>query len=346
MSYTHKLACLLLVLGTAALGQAQSTLGTPVAVETPRDNFTSPPSLFETGPLLRRPLIGSWGRVRPSSPHLMPPLAAPEPTLTKEDVARITSDGGFSPAEITAAKIKFDESQAKTRQAAVRYLATVDCTYYPEAEASLIAALRADRSESVRYEAAVALGTCRGATKRILEALNLSALGYDLDGNPPESSDRVRQAARNSLNRVVAATMPAYTWSAQAMAPTMPLMPYAPVIPWFDPYAVVPTQSIYPTGAYLPPISNATNEERELAETISAPAKTKIAPPAPSVIVPTPPRTLAEWIQNHTTSRQSLRTPSAASSSTIDPRLRGLTPLGSIDSLSIPNSPVPTTTLP
>src|SRR5256885_11485017 len=40
--------------------------------------------------------------------------------------------GSLSPAETTAAKIKADEAGANARRAAVRYLGTVDCHYYPE----------------------------------------------------------------------------------------------------------------------------------------------------------------------------------------------------------------------
>jgi hypothetical protein len=37
--------------------------------------------------------------------------------------------------------------------AAIEYLATVDCRYYPEAEAGLIAGLRAEKNECVRIAA-------------------------------------------------------------------------------------------------------------------------------------------------------------------------------------------------
>src|SRR5262249_25016443 len=61
-------------------------------------------------------------------------------------------------AEGAAAAIKKDEAEAAARRAAVRYLGTVDCRRWPEAEDGLINALRADRNECVRMEAAFQLG--------------------------------------------------------------------------------------------------------------------------------------------------------------------------------------------
>src|SRR5262245_7073449 len=72
-----------------------------------------------------------------------------------------------------AAKVKLDEAGAKARRAAVRYLGTVDCHYWPEAEDALIGGLRMDRNECVRYEAALALGNGCCCTKKTIEALNI-----------------------------------------------------------------------------------------------------------------------------------------------------------------------------
>ena len=69
-------------------------------------------------------------------------------------------------AEGAAARIKADEAEAKARRAAVRYLGTVDCHYWPEAQAALIIALRADRNECVRLEAALALVGQRAQQRR------------------------------------------------------------------------------------------------------------------------------------------------------------------------------------
>jgi hypothetical protein len=102
-------------------------------------------------------------------------------------------------AEGDAAKIKKDELEAKKRQAAVRYLGTVDCHWWPDAEKGLINALRADRNECVRHEAALALtrGCC--CTKGVIEALTICVSGSEKDGNPSENSERVRMQAQVAL---------------------------------------------------------------------------------------------------------------------------------------------------
>jgi hypothetical protein len=99
-----------------------------------------------------------------------------------------------------AARIKADEAAAKERRANVRYLGTVDCRYWPEAKEALINALRADRNECVRLEAALALmrGCC--CNKATIQALVLTVTGSADDGNPAEVSERVRAAAFTALN--------------------------------------------------------------------------------------------------------------------------------------------------
>jgi hypothetical protein len=98
-----------------------------------------------------------------------------------------------------AATIKAERAQAKLRQEAVSYLAGVDCRYYPEAEAALIASLRADRDECVRWEAAqvIAGGCC--FTPPVIAALKICASGSEEDGNPGERSTRVRMTAVRAL---------------------------------------------------------------------------------------------------------------------------------------------------
>lgn len=107
-------------------------------------------------------------------------------------------------AEGAAARIKADEAAAKARRAAVRYLATVDCRYWPEARDALINSLRADRNECVRWEAAMAMGSGCCCNKEILRALAIVVSGSEADGNPPEVSLRVRSAAAASLDRCLA----------------------------------------------------------------------------------------------------------------------------------------------
>jgi hypothetical protein len=107
-------------------------------------------------------------------------------------------------AEGAAAKIKADAAGAKARIAAVKYLARVDCSIWPEAADALVNALRADKVECVRYAAAEALGTGCCCGKKTIVALSIAAAGSDRDGNPPEKSDRVRSAAQSALENCLA----------------------------------------------------------------------------------------------------------------------------------------------
>jgi hypothetical protein len=109
--------------------------------------------------------------------------------------------------EGAAAQIKKDEAEAKARRAAVRYLGTVDCHYWPEAQEALVNALRADRNECVRLEAAWALGRGCCCTRFIIKELAICVEGSDADGNPSETSDRVRAAAQGALAHCLACFM-------------------------------------------------------------------------------------------------------------------------------------------
>jgi hypothetical protein len=104
-------------------------------------------------------------------------------------------------AEGAAAAIMADTLAAKERRAAVRFLGTVDCRYWPEAEMALINALRADRNECVRLEAAISLNRGCCCTKNIIKALALTVASADDDGNPRENSPRVRTLAHRALMR-------------------------------------------------------------------------------------------------------------------------------------------------
>ena len=118
---------------------------------------------------------------------------------SKNSGANSSASAGPPGPQQAAEAIKQDQAQAKARRDAVRYLATVPCHYYPEAEAALIKALRTDRSECVRWEAAHALAQGCCCSKRTIEALNLAASGSQKDGNPSELSMRVRIEAINAL---------------------------------------------------------------------------------------------------------------------------------------------------
>jgi len=97
------------------------------------------------------------------------------------------------------ARITKEEAEAPARRASVRCLAYADCNWYPEAEAALITALRTDRNECVRLEAALVMGTGCCCTRKTIEALTISVSGSKKDGNPPENSPRVKSAAYASL---------------------------------------------------------------------------------------------------------------------------------------------------
>jgi|GEM_PF-1828732 len=104
-------------------------------------------------------------------------------------------------AEGAAAKIKAEEAQAKAKIAAIEYLATVDCRYYPEAEAALIAGLRAEKNECVRIAAAKAFvnGCC--CSPKVMKALTISVSCSNKDGFPAEASELVRTYAYVALER-------------------------------------------------------------------------------------------------------------------------------------------------
>jgi hypothetical protein len=103
-------------------------------------------------------------------------------------------------AEGAASRIKKLEAEAKARRAACRYLGTVDCRRFPEAELALINSLRGDTNECVRIEAALALGNGCCCTKKVLEALVITVAGKKTN-DPAETSLRVKAAAAYALER-------------------------------------------------------------------------------------------------------------------------------------------------
>jgi hypothetical protein len=97
------------------------------------------------------------------------------------------------------AKVRADRLGAKRRKEAVEAMRDVDCNYWPEAEDALVAALRTDRNEAVRYTAARTLASGKCGTKKTIEALSVCTSGSDRDGAPGEVSQAVRAAAAKSL---------------------------------------------------------------------------------------------------------------------------------------------------
>jgi hypothetical protein len=99
-----------------------------------------------------------------------------------------------------AAQGKADAADAKARVGAVQYLGTLDCHWFPEAEAGLVKALRMDRNECVRLAAAVALNRGCCCTKAILDALMDCVDGTEKFG-PYENSPRVQNVALLALEK-------------------------------------------------------------------------------------------------------------------------------------------------
>ena len=104
-------------------------------------------------------------------------------------------------AQGAAAKIKAEEAQAKAKVAAIAYLASVDCRYYPEAEAGMITGLRAEKNECVRLAAAKALASGCCCTPKVVKALAMSVSCTNRDGFPAEASELVRTYAYVALER-------------------------------------------------------------------------------------------------------------------------------------------------
>jgi hypothetical protein len=139
----------------------------------------------------------SMAPVRMFSGGLVPPCCPLTPSAAQLAAPADSPEGA-------AARIKADEAAAKERRANVRYLGTVDCRYWPEAQEALISALRADRNECVRLEAALALARGCCCNNSTIVALTLTVTGSEEDGKPAEASDRVREVALMALNSCLA----------------------------------------------------------------------------------------------------------------------------------------------
>lgn len=172
------------------------------------------------------------------------------PVASRADLAKPADS-----AEGAAARIAADEAGAKARRAAVRYLGTVDCHYWPEAEAGLINALRTDKNECVRMEAAWALGSGCCCTKKTVEALSITVSGSDRDGHAAEKSDRVKEAARFALERCVACFNSKCAAGEQLPAPKEQApkekaentagKPKQPAVPYYEKISTEPAEDIY-----------------------------------------------------------------------------------------------------
>jgi hypothetical protein len=188
---------------TAGLGAAGTGAATPAAAAAPRTIWgmfgLSSANIHacieklckcQFGQKVNNLLAGPVGLI---SGGQIPPLCPPAPTPAQ--IAAMAPGG----AEATAGKIKASEADAKARVAAVEYLGTVDCSRWKEATKALINALRADPNECVRYAAARVLNSGCCCNKDTIEAMRICVAGEDKDGNPPETSPRVKAAAFGAL---------------------------------------------------------------------------------------------------------------------------------------------------
>ncbi len=142
-----------------------------------------------------RPMTGLAGL---GDLNCCPPLiGTPGATPSKE---QLKDDGAVG----TAAAIMKSEAEAKARRAAVRYLGTVDCRHWPEAETQLIKSLRTDPNECVRWEAALALSRGCCCNKNTIAALTDVLSEEPKDKHPVERSERVRAAAAGALGLCLA----------------------------------------------------------------------------------------------------------------------------------------------
>src|SRR5262249_61901957 len=121
---------------------------------------------------------------------LLPQICPDTPTAS--DLASDLAAGG---PQGVASQIKAAEAQAKAKIAALEYLATVDCSVWPEAEKAMIDSLRSDRTECVRYAAARALATGCCCTEKTAAALTNVIEGSTEDGGLLDRSERVKAAA-------------------------------------------------------------------------------------------------------------------------------------------------------
>lgn len=131
----------------------------------------------------------------------------PEAPSDKDLAALKAKDPSGNGAEAAAGEIKQKEADAKARRAAVRYLGTVDCHWYPKAQAALIHALYDDENECVRMEAAIALGRGCCCNASVLKHLAAVVNGTKNKLRPPaveENSERVKMAAYLALQRCLA----------------------------------------------------------------------------------------------------------------------------------------------
>ncbi len=186
---------------TSALG-AGAGAGTPAASPTTLGGFLGLSSSnlqacraklcsCQIGQMLNSLLSGPVGAL---SGGFICPLCPP-PTPAQIAALANKPNGG---AESAAAKIQASEADCKARVAAVEYLGTVDCNRFPEAKKALLAALREDPCECVRFAAARSLNSGCCCDQEVMEKLKICVAG-EKKGGPAETSCRVKAAAFSAL---------------------------------------------------------------------------------------------------------------------------------------------------
>ena len=182
----------------AAAGERKGLLGKlfigPEARIARRKRFCDSPAGQLVNNLLK-PISGVTG-------GLIPPLCKAD----GKDAEKLKK-----PAESAAGaseRIKAEEAAAAGKIADIEYLATKNCKRFPEAEAALIAGLRAEKLECVRLAAAKALlsGCC--CTPNVIKALTVCVNMSEKDGNLAEESERVRLTAFVALERCLRVCQP------------------------------------------------------------------------------------------------------------------------------------------
>ena len=204
-----------------------------------------------------------------------PGLQPQPPVLPITDPANMSPDA--PPAVQAAAKAKADEDQAGQKIQALRYLATLGCGgCYPDVEAAMLSALD-DCTESVRYEAALALkgkdgqqrccsyckcnDCCSDAVRKKLDEI---ANKMDDKGCYKEPSERVRRVAREALAKCGGATSSTQTTTPTEGPVEAPLPD--PVVSPPGPAGAVP-----PPPAAIVPGSSAANAAPGVAPNAAAP---------------------------------------------------------------------------
>ncbi|NOX55129.1 MAG: hypothetical protein GXP27_11980 [Planctomycetes bacterium] len=206
-----------------------------------------------------------------------------------------------------AAKIKAQQLDAKNRAKAAKFLGTVDCVAYPEAQEQLMKLLQEDPSEKVRLAAAKALkeqfhrghdphpgkkklrrfDTCRGCCPKpeVLNALSERAYGYDDEGCPLEPSPRVREAIAEALNECCECWYAGYT---EEVIPQPAEEEAAPRKEEAEPQAAPPAEPVTPKKEEKAPVPPPEDPGRKASKATGAvlrpvPQRGSI-PPAPDAV--------------------------------------------------------------